>query len=179
MRVDTLTIKPWIIFFIFPFIIGPMIILIDYISSILNSGIATFFGTLVVLASYFLYPFLVGLRLRTILSSHPLYTRKSNASLIFDCSLIAIPCATQELLRYHEGGFNIFLGAIGVLGIVGIVRLASFPAHEIKSIELKRNAGIWEYVSETFQMLYWPLGALWMQPRINSISNKKKITISE
>lgn len=43
--------------------------------------------------------------------------------------------------------------------------LASLPAKALRSIELKRNAGIWQ----TFQFILWPLGIFWLQPRINDV----------
>jgi hypothetical protein len=178
MRMDILTVREWKLFLISAFILLATFILIESITSFLESEIVTFLGGLVILAVYFIYPVWVGLLLRDMLSSQPHYTRRSNASLILDGCLIAVAYGAQEI-RYQRGEASIFLGVIGVLGVVGIVRLASFPAHEIKSIELKRNAGLWEYVSEAFQMLYWPLGVLWMQPRINRIANKKTILISE
>ena len=179
MRIDILTIKGWKILLAFLLIVGPMVVLLNYVVTFFDIEIVVFLGDFVILGVYFLYPMLVGLRLRTTLTSQPLYTRKSNISLAIDCCMIVIAYGTKELMLNQENELNIFLGIIGVLGVVGIVRLGSFPAHEIRSIELKRNAGIWEYASETFQMLYWPLGVLWMQPRVNRIANKRTITISE
>ena len=93
--------------------------------------------------------------------------------------MIAMAVATSKVLPYQEKDLNILTVVIAVIGVVGFTRLGAFPAREIRSIELKRNAGIWEYASETFQMIYWPLAVLWMQPRVNKIANKKAITISE
>ena len=56
--------------------------------------------------------------------------------------------------------------------------ICGVPAKQLKSIELKRNAGFWEFVPEAFQFLLWPLGVLWIQPRINRIL-ERKITIRE
>jgi hypothetical protein len=56
-----------------------------------------------------------------------------------------------------------------------MMKIFSFPARPLKSIELKRNAGIWEYTPEAFQFLFWPLGLWWTQPTINRIVTKELI----
>jgi hypothetical protein len=178
MTFDILTTKAWVIFLFFLFIVGPTVILMDYIGIVFDYEPVAILGQIVLLSIYFLYPMLVGFRLRAILSSQPLYTKRKNTSLAIDCCIIAIAYVTTELFQVHGKAPNIFLAIVGIAGLVSFIRLGSFPAHEIKSIELKRNAGIWEYVSETFQMIYWPLGVLWMQPRINRIASKRTITIS-
>ena len=46
----------------------------------------------------------------------------------------------------------------------------SLPAKQLKSIELKRNAGIWEYVPATFNFFMWPsMEVFFLQPRINRL----------
>ena len=52
------------------------------------------------------------------------------------------------------------------------VELIDNAGRVVKSIELKRNAGIWEYTPETFQFLCWPLGIWWTQPRLNKIATR-------
>ena len=52
------------------------------------------------------------------------------------------------------------------------------PSKALKSIELKRDAGLWEYIADTFQFFAWPLCIWWIQPRINNAFdriNRKRV----
>jgi hypothetical protein len=53
-----------------------------------------------------------------------------------------------------------------------LFKICSFGARPMKSIELKRTAGFWEYGEESFQFFLWPLGLWWTQPKINRLVNK-------
>lgn len=170
MTIDILNIKGWVIFLGFILIFGPMVILVDFIGSHLNDPLITILGIIFLLTFYFLYPLLVGLRLRSLLSSQTHYVTKRDISLILDWCVVLVPYSIMGVVNFREQMPDFIMVVVGVVGLVGVVRLGSFPAHQIRSIELKRNAGSWEYVSETFQMIYWPLGVLWMQPRINKIA---------
>lgn len=172
MTIDILNIKAWVIFLGFLLIFGPMVILVDFIGSHLNDPLVTILGIIFLLTFYFLYPLLVGLRLRSLLSSQTRYVTKRDISLILDWCLVLVPYSIMGVVNFRQQVPDLIMMAVGVVGLAGVVRLGSFPAHQIRSIELKRNAGIWEYVSETFQMIYWPLGVLWMQPRINKIAQE-------
>lgn len=178
MATDILKVKSWVIFLAFLLIVGPIVVLMDYIVFSLGNPLVTICGRLFVLAVYFLYPMLVGLKLRSLLALQTLYNRRNSVSLILDSSMVLIPYMLTGFFELHGELSNVVAIAIAATGVIGIVRIASFPAHEIRSIELRRNAGIWEYVSETVQMIYWPIGVLWMQPRINNIA-ARTITISE
>lgn len=166
---DILKVKGWIIFLTFLFIFGPLSILLNYLASQFNDSVSTILGLAFFLILYFLYPFLVGLRLRSILSSQAHYNTKTNASIILDWLIVLVTISLTNVLNLQEQLLTVL---VSTMGVVGIARLGAFPAHQIRSIELKRNAGIWEYFSETLQMIYWPLGVLWMQPRINKIANR-------
>jgi hypothetical protein len=176
MTIDILNTKAWVIFLAFLLVFGPIAVLADLIASYLDTPLVTILLSMFVWTVYLLYPVLVGLRLRSLLSSHDRYVTKKNISVILDCCLAEVAYALSGNAREHLP--NAIVVCMGVAGLVGLIRLAAFPAHQIRSIELKRNATIWEYASETFQMLYWPLGVLWMQPRINRIATKT-IKISE
>jgi hypothetical protein len=43
----------------------------------------------------------------------------------------------------------------------------------LKSIELRRNAGVWEYAADTFNFMLWPIGVFWIQSRINEIPERE------
>ena len=175
MAIDILNIKPWVIFLAFLLIFGPMVVLIDYIEFLLDDPVVTILATVFVLTIYFLYPMLVGLKLRSLLSSQTRYVKRTDISLMLDWCMILIPYSFTSLVNFRESMPNIIVVAIGVVGLIGIARIGSFPAYQIRSIELRRNAGTWEYISETLQMIYWPLGVLWMQPRINKIATRTTI----
>jgi hypothetical protein len=57
-----------------------------------------------------------------------------------------------------------------------LFKFIQFPSRTIKSIELKREAGLWEYIADSFTILCWPLGIFWIQPRINKINSKNLVT---
>ncbi|MGC3945720.1 MAG: hypothetical protein QM762_14565 [Chryseolinea sp.] len=46
------------------------------------------------------------------------------------------------------------------------------PGQTLRSLELKREAGFWEYVVDAFQIFAWPLCIWWIQPRINKAFKK-------
>jgi hypothetical protein len=172
MTIDILNIKPWVIFLAFLLIFGPMVVLIDYIKFLLDDPVVTILGTVFLLTIYLLYPMLVGLNLRSLLSSQTRYVKRTDISLMLDWCMVLIPYSITSLVNFRESMPNITVLAIGVVGLIGIARIGSFSAYQIRSIELRRNAGTWEYISETLQMIYWPLGVLWMQPRINRIATR-------
>ena len=60
-----------------------------------------------------------------------------------------------------------------------IYKFYKVPSKALKSLELKREAGFWEYIADTFQIFAWPLCIWWIQPRINNaFKNLPKKSIS-
>jgi len=53
-----------------------------------------------------------------------------------------------------------------------LIRFYKVPSKALKSIELKRDAGLWEYIADAFQFFAWPLCIWWAQPRINVAFNR-------
>ncbi len=91
--------------------------------------------------------------------------------------MIFLTTSFLAIITTERGSLAFFgLGAINIVSFLGVF---SFPARRLKSIELRRNAGIWEYTPETFQFLVWPLGVWWLQPRLNKIAAKETIIIEE
>ena len=173
MTKDILTTKHWAIFLLFLVAFALLNLLGDYFG--VSPGDKDKVLKLPVLMIFLIYPLLVGQRLRSILSAHVLFKAKSNVSLVLDFFLLAIP---YFIIRFADSKNLLLNGVFAVIGSVGFVRISAYPARELRSIELRRNAGIWEYTWETLQILYWPMGIWWIQPRINKIINRK-ITITE
>lgn len=65
---------------------------------------------------------------------------------------------------------------IATITLFVLFKFIQFPSQTIKSIELKREAGLWEYIADSFTILCWPLGIWWIQPRVNKISDKNLMT---
>ena len=86
--------------------------------------------------------------------------------------LTVIFLATYLLVIFVVDNESIEFYGLGVINATSLISIFSFPARRLKSIELKRNAGIWEYTPETFQFLCWPLGIWWTQPRLNKIATR-------
>jgi hypothetical protein len=64
---------------------------------------------------------------------------------------------------------RILLSCVVIYFIYNFYRV---PSQALKSFELKREAGFWEYVAVTFQIFAWPLCIWWIQPRINNAFKK-------
>jgi hypothetical protein len=62
---------------------------------------------------------------------------------------------------------------IAIIGVFVLFKFVQFPSRTINSIELKREAGLWEYIADSVQILFWPLCIWWIQPRINRINDEK------
>ena len=118
------------------------------------------------------YPLLIWYHLDRLLAGQPRFERTSKRTviiLVIGCmSLLLLPIADYEPLRLP----------VIVIYLSSHVYLTSLPGKQLKSIELKRNAGIWEYVPEAFQFFIWPLAVLWLQPRINE-TLESRIIIEE
>ncbi|MEQ8548027.1 MAG: hypothetical protein RIC03_08965 [Cyclobacteriaceae bacterium] len=64
----------------------------------------------------------------------------------------------------------------GILGFIWIVYLMYamiqfffYPGKALKSIELKKEAGIGEYIGYFLLMILWPIGIWWIQPKLNKL----------
>lgn len=120
------------------------------------------------------YPFLTWKRLSHLLSSQVLFERTDSRKVIAAVIAVVVLSMAAPLVT---GRFPQDI-AVSLILLVLLSFICGAPAKQLKSIELKRNAGVWEYFPEAFQFLIWPLGVLWIQPRINSIL-ERKITIRE
>lgn len=120
------------------------------------------------LIGYSGYPFLVGYSLHKHTSILKQTTEKEfNSFIIY--GIVWIP---SHFISVSFDNSVILKGIFGVIGLYAMIRFISFPARTLRSIELGRKAGIWEYFIYCFNFLWWPLGAWWVQPRINQVSDR-------
>jgi hypothetical protein len=134
---------------------------------------------LVTFPLYLLYPYLVGEDLNGLLKQQIKFTPTSNRLFLILVAMLMIP----NFICYF------YLDSLGdqpdvatwltiillVINFSLLFKISSFGARPMKSIELKRTAGFWEYGEESFQFLFWPLGLWWTQPIINRIVTKEII----
>lgn len=124
------------------------------------------------------YPLLLGLGLYKYVAAASEKTVKEFKAFIIFCSIWTVAFFGYEVLRSqiaidnrHEMHLPSFI--IGIVSFSAFFKFIQFPSRTINSIELKREAGLWEYVADSFQILCWPLCIWWIQPRINRINDKK------
>ena len=135
--------------------------------------------SLVTFPLYLSYPYLVGEDLNALLKQQTKFTPISNRLFLILIAMLMIP----NFISYF------YLDSLGdkpdaptwltivllVLNFSLLFKICSYGARPMKSIELKRTAGFWEYGKESFQFLFWPLGLWWTQPIINRIAAKEII----
>ncbi len=170
--------KNWEIFLVFitvQFLVLPTIMTVSFLlgpgPESITVQLIEFFATGLL---YFSYPVVVGLKLNQIVSQQEKF-KVTSTQFITTCVIIM---TTAYILRLtlHVGQPWGYL--IPLVGVPCFLFISSWPARPLKSIELRRNAGIWEYVPEAFQFIVWPLGVWWIQPRLNDLE-EAKIRIEE
>jgi hypothetical protein len=179
MDTRILTQKHWVIFISFLALTVLAEVVVSFIAHIFNFGwlgrprqVSEF---LLQMPLYFSYPFLIGNALNHRLKGHTKFERLATLHLAIIAGLFFGAYLLRLAVIDTGSAFDLLLWSINV---VCWLILFSVPAKQLKSIELKRNAGIWEYVPETFQIICWPLGVWWLQPRLNKIATKH-VSISE
>jgi hypothetical protein len=124
------------------------------------------------------YPLLLGLGLKKHIVPAGEKDRNFRTFIIFFCVWMVLFLGTEVLksqLDFAENRTDMQLPRI-IIAIIGLCvpfKFVQFPSQAINSIELKREAGFWEYIADSFQILFWPLCIWWIQPRINRIHDKK------
>jgi hypothetical protein len=178
MRKTILERKNWEIFLVFiaiQFLVLPTIVIMSWLfgpgPDTVTVQLIEFFasGTL-----YFSYPIIVGHRLNHILAGHE--NLKLTSVQVIRACIIVMTISYVVGLSWDIAEPWAYL--IPLTAIPCFLVITSWPARPLKSIELRRNAGIWEYIPEAFQFILWPLAVWWIQPRLNDI-DKDKIQISE
>ena len=122
---------------------------------------------------YIAYPVLTSKRLSDLLSGEPLFERTDSRKLIAAAIATITLMTCMPLIANHSP--EALHAGISAILLVMLSFICAVPGKQLKSIEMKRNAGIWEYVPDAFLFLLWPLGVLWLQPRINRILERKII----
>jgi hypothetical protein len=128
------------------------------------------------------YPLLLGIGLnRYIPTSDLKRERNFKAFKLFGCIWTLIYFGTEVLKPILFSGDNVtgvqsLSIGFATITLFVLFKFIQFPSRTIKSIELKREAGLWEYIADSFTILCWPLGIFWIQPRINKINSKNLVT---
>lgn len=128
------------------------------------------------------YPLLLGLGLNKHIAPAGEKTDKDfKMFIIFGCIWTVIFFGNEVLKSQLDIGDNQTdtqapRAIIATIALFILFKFIQFPSRRINSIELKREAGLWEYVADSFQILCWPLCIWWIQPRINRIIDKKMKT---
>jgi hypothetical protein len=128
---------------------------------------------------YLSYPYFVGQDLNGLLKQQVKFIPTSNRSLFLLVAILMIP----NFIAYFylnsirdKSELPTWLEAILMaINFSLLFRICSFGARPMKSIQLKRTAGFWEYGEESFQFLAWPIGIWWTQPKINKLVTKEII----
>ncbi|HEY5746594.1 MAG TPA: hypothetical protein VIU12_10995 [Chryseolinea sp.] len=123
------------------------------------------------------YPLLLGLGLhKHVVPAGEKTDRDFKTFIIFLCVWIVFFFGTEVLksqLDFGEHLPDMPLRIVAAISLFVLFKFIQFPSRTINSIELKREAGFWEYIADSFRILCWPLGIWWIQPRINRINDKK------
>ena len=126
-----------------------------------------------------IYPLLLGLGLNRHVALADEKTRKDfKTFVIFGCIWATIFFGTEimkttRIFERNPTNAQLISITIAIITLFVLFKFVQFPSRTIKSIKLKRDAGLWEYTADSFQILFWPLGIWWIQPRINKIADKK------
>jgi hypothetical protein len=163
-----LTIRHWQIILLIFALMLPFGITVQLLSHFLPYRWASSFFDLLSLGLLVSYPFLVWNKLNTLLRGETLYERTERKSMIILIALVGAAQIVRMAFPYQPPRYV----AAGVF-VISFTLLCAAPAKQLKSIELKRNAGVWEYVPEAFLFFMWPLGVLWLQPRVNEVQGRR------
>ena len=125
------------------------------------------------------YPLLLGLSLNKYIISTDVKANKNFKHFLTFWTTWTVIFFVSEILKAnsdrkaYEGGIPVLSIVLAIVGLFALFKFIQFPSRTIKSIELKREAGLWEYIADSFQILFWPLCIWWIQPRINRINDKQ------
>lgn len=122
---------------------------------------------------YFSYPIFVGIKLNNLLATQKNFRLTTTLIVLMYFSIMT----ASKIIDLSFEIVKPWRYLIDFIAILCFLALMGWPARAFKSIELRRNAGIWEYIPEAFQFFVWPLGVWWLQPRLNKINENKVIII--
>ena len=116
---------------------------------------------------YFVWFFAIGIEL---VNHLPSTVDLSNTLFVINGFVIIISFGIIIVFfggQYSGNGILSFL-LISYL-IFAIFHFMFYPAKLIKSIELEKEAHLGQYFIYFLQLIFWPIGIWWIQPRINKI----------
>jgi hypothetical protein len=119
------------------------------------------------------YPYLVGCELsrRRATGSRPTSHKRIILTL-----LVAIVVNLLSVYYMEVYGFLSIVAAMTALfNLIFLLTVISFPARELKSIELKRRAGFIESWKEMLQFMIWPVSVWWLQPTLTYIVIEEEV----
>lgn len=134
---------------------------------------------LVTFPLYLSYPYCIGQELNGLLKSQVKFKPTSDRSWIILVAILIVPNFISyfylDSLRDKSEPPTWLIIVMLAMNFSLLFKICSFGARPMKSIELKRTAGFWEYGEESFQFLCWPLGLWWTQPTINKLVTREVI----
>ncbi|MCZ8023635.1 MAG: hypothetical protein O9294_17860 [Cytophagales bacterium] len=173
--------KHWEIFLVLITLITFVDLTIDYIFSCFGfsifSPITSSVNLLLKIPLFLFYPYRVGKELNDLLKNQTKFKSTSTQSVISLIGiLILINILAYVYIEYLMSNSEPSILLIIIMLVINfslLFKISSFGPRPMKSIELQRTAGFWEYGEETFQFLFWPIGIWWTQPKINKLINKE------
>jgi hypothetical protein len=128
------------------------------------------------------YPFLLGFGFNKYIPTPDLNREKNFKTFVVFGGIWTVLFFVTEILKLtlltedNVTDFQLLGIIVATITLFVLFKFLQFPSRTIKSIELKREAGFWEYIAVSFTIFCWPLGIWWIQPRINEISDKNLVT---
>ncbi len=116
-----------------------------------------------------LYPLLISISLfRYILTSNENIKNEYKSFIIFSILLVLTLVINESVADNNK----MIKGLLSLITLYLLFRFFQFPSRTINRIELKQNVRLWDYIIDSFQILFWPFFIWWIQPRINKINDK-------
>ncbi len=116
---------------------------------------------------YMIWYFAVGLEL-----SEHLPRKVELPRTLFIVNGFVLTLSIVILIMIFDGSFE----SNGLLGFIWITYMMYamfqfffYPGKALRSVELKEEAKIGEYLGYFFLMIFWPIGIWWIQPKLNKI----------
>ena len=152
----------------------PLLILTLFISNFTWVGFELL-NTLLTLTGFLIYMiwyFVIGMELTEYLPNKIVLGRT-----IFIINGFVLLVSTMVLVIFFDGSYstNSFIGFVWIVYLIyAIFQFFMFPAKVLKTIELKREATLGDYLWCFLLMIFWPAGVWWIQPKLNRIIKEVK-----
>ncbi|MTI29322.1 hypothetical protein [Xanthovirga aplysinae] len=124
------------------------------------------------MTTYFAYPLIIGHLLQDYL---PRKVELRHTLFIINSFIWLTTYIVIMIISDGQGMTFTGLAAIPMFyTFYAFLNFLAFPAKTIKSIELKKNTGIGDYIGDFFLIVFLPIGIWFLQPRINKIVEAQK-----